>query len=584
MIQRLKIGTRLAVGFCLILLCAAAILVIGLWRMAELQASSEYVIGKKVAGMTTAMSMREAGSELALALRKVVTPTDAAEGKAEDAHLTRLLQAYAGSERQLAALADSGRGKELLDAAVTDSKKLFPVVATIREQVGSGNYFDAAQLLKSDFLPAHEKWMASVGALASFQQDDMNAAHLAAKESYHKAQIGMLVIGLLTLGLGIFFTFVITRSITRPLKRAGTIAETISRGDLTQDFSDQGRDEAATLVNSLGAMQANLAATLNEVKESAAIISVASHEIARGNIDLSNRTESQASSLEETASSMEQLTSTVQQNAENARQANQLVVSASDYAGKGGRVVSDVIDTMGSIKESSRKIVDIIGVIDGIAFQTNILALNAAVEAARAGEQGRGFAVVASEVRSLAQRSASAAKEIKGLIGDSVEKVDAGGKLVEEAGATMNEIVTSVRHVADIMGEITAASAEQSAGIAEVNNAIAQIDEITQQNAALVEQAAAAAESLQEQSDALAHAVSVFRLRVERHPGAAAAAPVTPVTPVTPVRASSAPARTINAAPALGSKASPIATKRASLPSQAASPRQAARDDEFEEF
>ncbi|MCA1323411.1 methyl-accepting chemotaxis protein [Herbaspirillum sp. alder98] len=580
MIQRLKIGTRLAVGFCLILLCAAAILAIGLWRMAELQASSEYVIGKKVAGMTTAMNMRESGSELALALRKVVTPTDAAEGKTEDAHLTRLLQAYAGAERRLSALADSGRGKELLDGAVADSKKLFPVVGTIREQVGSGNYFDAAQLLKSDFLPAHEKWMASVGALASFQQDDMNAAHADAKESYRKAQIGMLVIGVFTLGLGIFFTFIITNSITRPLKRAGNIAETISSGDLTQEFSDQGRDEAATLVNSLGAMQANLATTLNEVKESAAIIAVASHEIARGNIDLSNRTESQASSLEETASSMEQLTSTVQQNAENARQANQLVVSASDYASKGGRVVSDVVDTMGSIKESSRKIVDIIGVIDGIAFQTNILALNAAVEAARAGEQGRGFAVVASEVRSLAQRSASAAKEIKGLIGDSVEKVDAGGKLVDEAGATMNEIVTSVRHVADIMGEITAASAEQSAGIAEVNNAIAQIDEITQQNAALVEEAAAAAESLQEQSDALAHAVSVFRLRVEQGAGAAAAS----VPPVSPVASSRAPARTVNTAPAIEVKVRQVPAKTASLPPAAPSRRQPVRDDEFEEF
>jgi methyl-accepting chemotaxis protein len=239
---------------------------------------------------------------------------------------------------------------------------------------------------------------------------------------------------------------------------------------------------------------------------------VASDEIASGNADLSSRTESQASSLEETASSMEELTTTVKQNADNARQANQLVVSASDFATKGGDVVGHVVDTMGSIKESSRKIVDIIGVIDGIAFQTNILALNAAVEAARAGEQGRGFAVVAAEVRNLAQRSANAAKEIKSLISDSVEKVDAGGKLVDEAGKTMEEIVTSVKHVADIMGEITAASQEQSSGIEEVNRAIAQMDEMTQQNAALVEEAAAAAESMQEQAAALAQAVAVFKL------------------------------------------------------------------------
>jgi len=227
---------------------------------------------------------------------------------------------------------------------------------------------------------------------------------------------------------------------------------------------------------------------------------------------LSSRTESQASSLEETASSMEELTDTVKQNAENARQANQLVVSASDFAAKGGKVVGQVVTTMGSIKDSSRKIVDIIGVIDGIAFQTNILALNAAVEAARAGEQGRGFAVVAAEVRNLAQRSAGAAKEIKALIGDSVEKVDVGSKLVDEAGRTMDEMVTSVKHVADIMSEITAASQEQSAGIGEVNVAITQMDEMTQQNAALVEQAAAAAESMQEQAALLAQAVSVFKL------------------------------------------------------------------------
>ncbi len=575
MIQHLKIGSRLALGFCLILLLATAILLIGLWRMAELESSSEYVIDKKVAAMTTAMNMREAGSELALALRKVVTPTDAAEGKAEDQHLGKILQAYGRYEKEITTLASTGRGKELLAATSGESKKLFPIVENIRQQVASNNYFDAAQLLKSDFLPAHEKWMNSVAALATFQQDDMKAAHAEAQDSYRKAQIGMLIMGVITLGLGFFLTFVITRSIINPLKRAGGIAATISSGDLTQEFHDQGRDEAATLVNALGAMQANLASTLNEVKESAAVIAVASHEIARGNVDLSNRTESQASSLEETASSMEQLTSTVQQNAENARQANQLVVSASDYATKGGRVVGDVVATMGSIKESSSKIVDIIGVIDGIAFQTNILALNAAVEAARAGEQGRGFAVVASEVRSLAQRSATAAKEIKQLISDSVEKVDAGGKLVDEAGATMSEIVTSVKHVADIMGEITAASQEQSAGIAEVNNAIAQIDEITQQNAALVEQAAAA-ESLQEQSDVLARAVAVFRLRT-----AQAAAPESPMAPVPPV-VKTVPSRSVNAPAAVAAAPRPVA----SLPPTATKGKQPAlaRDDEFEEF
>jgi methyl-accepting chemotaxis protein len=537
MIKNMKIGTRLTVGFSLILLCAAIILALGLWRMAALHGNNEYVINNKVAGMTTAMHLHEAGSELAMALRKVVTPTDANEGKQEDAHVASIMQACLQYEAQLAALVDSSTNKTLLEAASKDGKQLFSATAAVRKEIADSNFFGAAAQLKSDFMPAHEKWMNSVAALATYQRDDMQAAHADAQASYLKAQIGMGVIGVMTIALGLFLSWYITRTITVPLKRAGDIAETISSGDLTQPMSAGGNDEAGALVNTLNDMQTNLANTLHEVKQSATIISVASREIARGNVDLSNRTESQAASLEETASSMEQLTSTVQQNAENARQANQLVMSASEHAIKGGRVVGDVVSTMSSIKESSRKIVDIIGVIDGIAFQTNILALNAAVEAARAGEQGRGFAVVASEVRNLAQRSATAAREIKQLIGDSVDQVDAGGTLVDEAGATMNEIVSSVRHVANIMGEITAASQEQSSGIAEVNHAISQIDAITQQNAALVEQAAAAAESLQEQSEALALAVSIFKLRAGQ--------------PIPPQTATSKPAaaRTLNPPP-----------------------------------
>ena len=297
--------------------------------------------------------------------------------------------------------------------------------------------------------------------------------------------------------------------------QAGELETIVSSLTTTEGSIDLSRLEShaqSTLGKSLQGVITILQATVAEVRTSTETIAVASREIATGNADLSSRTEQQASSLEETASSMEELTSTVKQNAENARQANQMVVSTADVAVKGGQVVGQVVDTMASIKESSRKIADIIGVIDGIAFQTNILALNAAVEAARAGEQGRGFAVVASEVRNLAQRSAGAAKEIKSLIEDSVGKVDAGGKLVDEAGKTMSEIVTSVKRVTDIMGEIAAASQEQSAGIEQVNQAITQMDDVTQQNAALVEQAAAAAESLEEQANALTQAVSVFKL------------------------------------------------------------------------
>jgi len=578
MISNIKIGARLALGFCLVLLCAAAILLNGLWRMTQMESSSAYIIDQKVASMTAAMSMRESGSALALALRKVVTPTDAAEGQQENQRLAKILQAYAGYEGQLTKLTSTDKGKALLTASAAERKVLFPIVEKIREMVGAGNYFDAAQLLKSDFLPSFDKWMASVAALAAYQQEDMSAAYVEFQSSYRSGQIGMIVIGLVTLLLGAFFTWSITRTITAPLLRAGKITETIASGDLTQTVEEKSHDEAGQLVHSLNTMQTKLAVTVNEIKQSAAIIAVASQEIATGNADLSNRTESQASSLEETASSMEQLTSTVKQNAENAHQANQLVMSASDYAVKGGKVVGDVVQTMGSIKESSRKIVDIIGVIDGIAFQTNILALNAAVEAARAGEQGRGFAVVASEVRSLAQRSASAAKEIKTLIGDSVSKVDAGGKLVDEAGVTMSEIVTSVKHVADIMGEITAASKEQSAGIAEVNGAIAQIDEITQQNAALVEQAAAAAESLQEQAELLARAVGVFKIDNAAFAEQAAATPsmLKTVNPPLELATGTAP----HAAPAI----KPAATRKTTLapaPKRPAAPQEEGSWEEF---
>ena len=332
----------------------------------------------------------------------------------------------------------------------------------------------------------------------------------------------MLALGLAAIVAAIALAVVITRSITRPLHRAVSVAETVAGGDLTMHVGSSAQDETGQLLRALDAMGARLRDTVGQVRHGAESIALASSEIASGNLDLSSRTEEQASALQQTAASMEQMTSTVRQNADNASEANQLAQSTSDMAVRGGKVVGSVVTTMGDIHSASRKIVDIIGVIDGIAFQTNILALNAAVEAARAGEQGRGFAVVASEVRTLAQRSASAAKEIKGLIDESVKQVDAGNRLVEEAGTVISDVVAGVRRVTDIVGEISAASQEQTSGLEQVNLAISQMDQVTQQNAALVEEAAAATGSLESQATQLVQAVAVFRI----HPDASAQSPL----------------------------------------------------------
>jgi methyl-accepting chemotaxis protein-2 (aspartate sensor receptor) len=319
-----------------------------------------------------------------------------------------------------------------------------------------------------------------------------------------------LAVVILAVWLGAFLFM--NRVVLRPLRAVSDSFDKIAAGDLTVRVEVESTNEIGTLMAAVKRMQESLARTVTTVRRGVDEINVGSREISAGNTDLSSRTEEQAASLEETAASMEELASTVKQNADNARQANQLAASASDVAERGGSAVSEVVNTMQEISASSRKISEIVSVIDGIAFQTNILALNAAVEAARAGEQGKGFAVVAGEVRSLAQRSAQAAKEIKGLIEDSVTKVGAGSQQVERAGATMQEIVASVKRVTDIMGEISAASEEQSSGIDQVNRAVSQMDEVTQQNAALVEEAAAAAGSLQEQAQRLAEAVAVFKV------------------------------------------------------------------------
>jgi methyl-accepting chemotaxis protein len=355
----------------------------------------------------------------------------------------------------------------------------------------------------------------------------------AASAGARAAARALVAVGVLGAVLSALTGWLIGSGIVRPVRHAVKVARTVASGDLASQIEVRSDDEVGQLSAALKEMNESLATIVADVRGGTATIERASAEIAEGNHDLSRRTETQASALQQTAASMEQLLGTVRQNADNARQANQLVVSATSVAGRGGNAVEQVVAKMDAINASSRKVVDIIGVIDGIAFQTNILALNAAVEAARAGEQGRGFAVVAGEVRNLAQRSAAAARQIKTLIAESVGEVDAGARLADEAGRTMQEVVAGVRRVADIMAEISAASAEQVAGIEQVNSAISEMDDSTQQNAALVEQAAAAAAAMREQARQLATAVGVFRVA---HGGAARRGPARPTLPPTPPR------------------------------------------------
>jgi methyl-accepting chemotaxis protein len=425
------------------------------------------------------------------------------------------------------------------DDTQTDLKKLKEMLTTLRLNTGlvdealrahqelDAKYLDAIKqydsanaesahvvdaLVKGLDRPPTKKIDEIVAYVLDQSDQMMTKAETDGAANYRSTRLELIGVVVLAFVLGIAVTRWLVLSITRPLNRAVQIAQTVAAGDLRSHIGITSKDETGQLLEALKLMNESLVGIVGEVRSGTETISTASTQIASGNLDLSSRTEQQAGSLEETASSMEELTSTVKQNADNANQASRLAVTASGNAVKGGTVVSEVIHTMASINESSRKIVDIIGVIDGIAFQTNILALNAAVEAARAGEQGRGFAVVAAEVRNLAQRSAAAAKEIKTLIGDSVEKVDAGSKLVDQAGVTMEEVVASVKRVTDIIGEIASASHEQTTGIEQINVAITQMDQVTQQNAALVEQAAAAADSMQNQASSLAQAVSVFQL------------------------------------------------------------------------
>jgi methyl-accepting chemotaxis protein-1 (serine sensor receptor) len=413
----------------------------------------------------------------------------------------------------LMALPLSPEAKKILGAANTARDKfLAEGFNPMLQNFKSGNIEQAEKIMMKDMAGLFGKYSVQINKLNEFEETVGQETLTDADNSYRLFLWIIFSTILFCIVLVFFSSRWLLGSIIDPINFVIEQFNAMGAGNLSKRINAKSQDEIGKLLRALEEMRSNLSQTVSIVRDGSSSIALSAQEIASGNLDLSSRTENQAASLEETASSMEELTATVQQNAENARQANTLAITASEVASKGGQVVGNVVDTMLSIKTSSGKIVDIIGVIDGIAFQTNILALNAAVEAARAGEQGRGFAVVASEVRSLAQRSASAAKEIKELINDSVNKVDEGSRLVDQAGQTMDQIVVSIRGVADIMAEITAASAEQSDGIAQVNVAIVQMDEVTQQNAALVEEAAAAAGSMEEQASNLNQAVSIFKL------------------------------------------------------------------------
>ena len=510
--MNMNVGTRLMAGFGLVVVLLIGITGLAIARLGALNDSTALIVKSHYPKVAIANSVLDGINRNAVGMRNVLVMDDAQQIKEELAKIDVIRKEVADHIASLDRLLSTEKGRQIFASLMAARTKYAAGQSEFLKLAAAGDRQAARTLLLGTLLADQSAYFEQVRGLVKLGGTLMDKGSDDAEANYHTSRTMMAALASLATLLACGFAYWTTRSITRPLHQAMRVAQTIAAGDLTSRIEVKSTDETGQLLQALKAMNTALVQIVGEVRSGTDTIATASSQIAAGNQDLSARTEEQASSLEETAASMEELASTVKQNADNARQANVLAASASEVAQRGGAVVAQVVDTMASINDSSKKIVDIISVIDSIAFQTNILALNAAVEAARAGEQGRGFAVVATEVRNLAQRSAAAAREIKALIGDSVDKVGAGNRLVLDAGSTMDEVVASVRRVTDIMGEITAASQEQSAGIAQVNEAISQMDAVTQQNAALVEEAAAAAESLQDQAGTLSHVVGVFRL------------------------------------------------------------------------
>ena len=520
-LSHIKVSTRLGIGFSLISCLLIAVTVFALYRMAQLESSMIEITDINAVEAGLANQLDHTISNRALALRNLILlQADQQDQIAiETTRFDKETQAYEDARAKLTTMFQNPETtpaeRALLEQIRQQGEIALPLMMKGKELAMSGQREAAYHLLRSDLRPEQAKWWKYVRDLRELERKQNDSETVGAKQLYDTSRALMIGLAALAVLLSVASALTITRSVLKQLggepAAAAEAANRVATGDLTVRVQTQPGDEAS-LMHAMKTMRDSLVGIVGQVHHSTGAIATAANQIASGNLDLSSRTEEQAASLEQTAASMEELTATVRRNSEHARQANVLATSASGVSERAGSVVSEVVQTMGTIHEASQKIVEIISVIDGIAFQTNILALNAAVEAARAGEQGRGFAVVASEVRSLAQRSATAAKEIKALIGGSVEQVALGNKLVQEAGTTMGEVMDSVKGVTQIMVEIMSASEEQATGIEQINQALTQMDQVTQQNAALVEEAAAAAESMREQTAALVDAVGVFKL------------------------------------------------------------------------
>lgn len=522
-LQNFRIGTRLAAAFVIVLVLLTIVASVGLRSLANAHQSMADITRGNDAEARLALEMRLSVDDRMIALRNIVLLKDATEIQRQVERVDVQAKKYAADQQQLEATFSSYGIQPDEKQILADIRKFDTAAAPFIDQViqlGRANQNDAATaILLGDLRAKQFEWQKNLDLLSDSERRQNDEALAVSDAAYAQARSIMIGLSVTAVLCGLGLAWFITTGITRPINIAVTVAQAVAAGDLTSEITSTAKDETGVLLTALKEMNASLVSIVSEVRTGTELMTISSSEIADGNMDLSSRTEDQASSLEETASSMEEMTATVRQNADNALQGNKLAELAKDAAGKGGAVIATVVATMEDINASSRKIAEIVSVIDGIAFQTNILALNAAVEAARAGEQGRGFAVVASEVRGLAHRSAAAAKEIKTMIDESLAKVDSGTRLVDQAGKTIAEVVVSVNRVTDIMSEITNASQEQSSGIEQINQAIMTMDNVTQQNAALVEESAAAAQSMQDQSVHLAQVVGKFILHPARHAG-----------------------------------------------------------------